>query len=69
MGRKFSLTLLRAIFQRIHRVNFGRLEIETTIDDAGTFVKTWTARTVSDLAPGEEIQEFICNENNKYLKH
>jgi len=56
------------VIQRIHRVNFGRLEIETTIDDAGTFVKAWTTRTVSDLAAREEIQEFICNENNKYLK-
>jgi hypothetical protein len=57
------------VIQRIRRVDFGHLEIETTIDDPGTFVKPWTTRTISDLAPGEEIQELICNENNKYQQH
>jgi hypothetical protein len=49
-------------------VDFDHLEIETTVDDSGTFVKPWTARAGSDLAPGEEIQEVICNENNQYSK-
>lgn len=56
------------VIQRIRRVDFDHLEIETTVDDSGTFVKPWTARAVSHLAPGEEIQEVICNENNQYSK-
>jgi hypothetical protein len=57
------------VIQRIRRADFGHLEVETTIDDPGTFTKSWTARTVSDLAPGEEIRELICNENNQDTEH
>ncbi len=53
------------VIDRIRRVDFGHLEIETTIDDPETFVRMWTSRRTSTLAPGEEIQEFIC-ENNQY---
>ena len=38
------------VIQRIHRVNFGHLGIETTIDDPGTFVKAWTAASSRLLA-------------------
>jgi hypothetical protein len=45
------------------------LEIQTTIDDSGAYVKPWTIKWAADLAPNEEIQEFLCNENNQDLAH
>src|SRR5437667_105164 len=37
-----------------------------SIQDPGTFTKPWQLHMVWTLAPGEEIGEFIC-ENNKYF--
>jgi len=54
---------------RIRRPDLGHLEFETTYEDAGTFTKPWKVRQVADLAPGEEIWEYICNENNQDAEH
>ena len=53
--------------ERWTRVNEGTLRNEVTIDDPGAyskpFVTTWTARLA---APGDEIMENICQENNQF---
>jgi len=51
------------VINRIQRVDFGHLEIEATIDDPGTFARPWTSRSTSTLAPGEELREFVCEDN------
>jgi len=57
------------VTERYRRVDFGHLETEVTVEDPGVLVKPWTMKRVSDLAPGEEIREFICAENNKDVEH
>ena len=57
------------VVQRYTRPNLGRLEKEVTIDDPGTFTKPWKIRVGWDLAPGEEVHEYICNENEKDVPH
>jgi hypothetical protein len=57
------------VVQEIRRTDLGHLEIQTTIDDPGAYAKPWTTKQVADLAPKEEIQEFLCNENNQDLAH
>ena len=37
-----------------------------TIEDPGTFVKPWNLDMTWELAPGEEILEYVCAENNQY---
>jgi len=54
---------------RIRRPDLGHLEFETTYEDPETFTKPWAVRQVADLAPGEEIWEYICNENNQDAEH
>ena len=54
---------------RFRRPDLGHLEMDVTFDDPGTFAKPWTLKTVSDLAEGEEVQEWICNENNPDVEH
>ena len=54
---------------RIRRPDLGHLELEITYEDPGTFTKPWKVRQVADLAPGEEIWEYICNENNQDAEH
>ena len=57
------------VTERFQRPDLGHLQIETTIDDPGTYPKPWTMKRVSELAPDEEIMESICNENNKDPQH
>ena len=57
------------VTQRLRRLDIGHLEIELTLDDPGAFRKPWTVKKTATLAPDEEIQEYICNENNKDVDH
>jgi carboxypeptidase family protein len=57
------------VVQRYTRPNLGRLEKEVTIEDPDTFTKPWKMRTGWDLAPGEEVHEYICNENERDVPH
>ncbi len=51
------------------RPDLGHLETVTTVEDPGVLAKPWTMKTVSDLAPTEEVLEFMCAENNKDVQH
>ena len=57
------------VVERYRRTELARLEREVTVEDPGTFTKPWTTRTVWELALGEEIHEYICNENEADLPH
>jgi hypothetical protein len=47
----------------------GHIEKEVSIEDPGAYSKPWKMRTTWDLAPKEEIQEYVCNENEKDVSH
>jgi hypothetical protein len=49
--------------ERFTRPELGKVVIEITIDDPGAYSKPWTVREVAQLAPGWEIMENVCNEN------
>jgi len=57
------------ITERYRRPDLGHLETEITVDDPGTLAKPWTMKRMSDLAPTEQIYEFICPENNRDVPH
>lgn len=57
------------VIDRFKRPDLGHLEIETTVDDPGTLVKPFTIKRIADLAPDQEIHEYICNENNQDIGH
>jgi hypothetical protein len=57
------------VVERYRRPDLGHLETEITVDDPGVLAKPYTMKRVSDLAPTEEIFEFICPENNKDVEH
>ncbi len=48
------------ITERFRRLDFGHLEVEVTIDDAGAYVKPWTFTMSFDLMPDTELIEHIC---------
>lgn|SRR5581483_2006 len=54
--------------QRLRRPDLGHLEIETTYDDPGTFKSPAKYKLVAVLAPDEDVDETVC-ENNQYTEH
>lgn len=57
------------VIERYRRPDLGHMEVEITVEDPGVLAKPWTYKRASELAPTEEIREFICNENNSDLEH
>ena len=53
--------------ERWTRVDMGRLVNEVTIDDPGAFSRPFTVTFNARLSPpGDEIMEYICQENNQF---
>ncbi|HJT89331.1 MAG TPA: hypothetical protein VJ732_15795 [Bryobacteraceae bacterium] len=58
------------VTERFQRPNFGSLEIRATIDDPKTYQKPWTTQPMKfRLILNTEILEYVCNENEKDLRH
>jgi hypothetical protein len=55
--------------ERIRRPNFGRLEIQMTVNDPKAYTRPWTTTRYMKIALDTELIEDICNENNKNLPH
>ena len=47
----------------------GHINYELTIEDPGAYAKPFTLAAKMPLLAGQEILEYICNENNKDLSH
>jgi hypothetical protein len=57
------------VTERFHRTNFGHLDIVITVDDPKAYTKPWTVTEPFKLLPDTELLEYVCNENNKDIKH
>jgi len=57
------------IVERYRRPDFDHLEYEITVDDPGAYTRPFTLHGHSTYQYGEELMEYICNENNKDLEH
>ncbi|HLI82795.1 MAG TPA: hypothetical protein VKV17_02700 [Bryobacteraceae bacterium] len=57
------------IVERYRRPDLGHLEDAVTIDDPGAYTKPFTLYGHFPLQVGQEIMEYICNENNQDLSH
>ena len=54
------------IRERWTRTTMGGMTVELTYEDPETFVKPWKLVSTLFLAPGENLMENLCNENNKF---
>jgi hypothetical protein len=59
-------TELLHMTERYRRPDLGHLTVDLTLEDPGTFVKPIERHMTWELAPGEDVLESICTENNKY---
>ena len=55
--------------ERYTRTNLGTLVRETTIDDPTYYTKPFTVKFTARLRPGEELMEYICQENEQDSRH
>ena len=53
--------------ERCTRTDLGHMTIETTIDDPGAYEKPFTAVGPAQLMVGQQLMEYICQENNQDL--
>jgi len=51
--------------ERIRRVNYGRLEIELTVDDPKAYTAPWTVKLNQDIQLDTELIDYFCLENEK----
>jgi len=67
--RGSPLTEAAKVTERFRRVNYGQLEIEFTVDDPKAYTKPFAVRVDQRIvADGSEMIEFICHENQMFLK-
>ena len=55
--------------ERYTRKDLGTLLEEVTIDDPGSYTKPFTINASHRLLPGDELMEYICQENNRDVRH
>jgi hypothetical protein len=60
------LTDAGKVTERFRRVNFGRMEIDVTIEDPKAYTRPFTVRVNQQLMLDQELIEFICLENQRF---
>jgi hypothetical protein len=59
------LTDAARITERFRRVNYGRMEIEITVDDPKAYTRPWTIKLNHNLVLNTELIDYICSENER----
>jgi len=55
--------------EKFHRIDYGNMEMQVTIDDPGALSKPWVINRTTTLEPNFEMTEYVCNENNQDPEH
>lgn len=56
------------VVERLTRTSLHTLRYEATIDDPGAYTEPWTIAFDVHWDPEGQIQEYICQENNRWLE-
>jgi hypothetical protein len=51
--------------ERFRRVNFGRLDIDLTIDDPKVYTRPWTVTLRQRIVLDTELLDYHCTDNEK----
>jgi hypothetical protein len=63
------MTNAAKITERFHRLNYGNMEIEMTVDDPKAYTKPWTVKFNQYLVINTDLMDYICLENEKDVQH
>jgi len=62
-------TNLHHVTERFTRKDYFTLGYEATIDDPGAYTRPWKIGWDIKWELGEELEEVVCNENNRFPEH
>ena len=62
----YPRTEMMRMEERYSRDEYGKLQVRVTFDDPGVFSEPWVWNMSWDLAPQEELLEYVC-ENNQWF--
>jgi len=57
------------ITEKFRRVNYGRLEVEVTVDDPKAYTAPFTVMLNQKILPDTDLLEYHCNDNEKDRAH
>ena len=63
----FPVSEAMHMIERYRRTEYGLLELQVTYEDPAVFNEPWVENRMLDLAPQEELMEYVC-ENNKWAQ-
>jgi hypothetical protein len=57
------------VTERLHRSDYGHMQITRTFVDPGALLEPWTVPVKLEVDPDHELLEYVCNENEKDRVH
>ena len=63
------ITDAATVTERFRRINYGRTEVEVTVNDPKAYTKPWTIKLNQILMLDTDLLDYICLENEKDLTH
>jgi len=63
------LTDAAKLTERFRRVNYGKLEIEVTVDDSKAYTAPWTVTLGFSVVLDTDLLEYHCLENERDIPH
>lgn len=55
--------------ERFRRVNYGRVEVDVTVDDPKAYTRPWTTTLTQLIRLDTELLDYHCTDNEKDAKH
>jgi hypothetical protein len=55
--------------ERFRRVNYGRVDVELTIDDPKAYTQPWTVTLRQVIVLDTELLDYHCTDNEKDAAH
>ena len=57
------------VTERFHRLDFGHMEVQMTLDDPQTYTKPFTITLKQHFVPDSDLLESFCAENERDSRH
>lgn len=57
------------VTERFHRIDFGHMDLQVTIDDPKAYTKSFTYTLKQYLMPDTDLLEYFCSDNEKDAGH
>jgi hypothetical protein len=68
-SRGSPITEAAKITERFHRINYGNMEIEVTVNDPKAYTAPWTVKLNQYIVLNTELIDYFCLENEKDAEH